>query len=145
MSDQIENTSIVRQMYAAFAKRDINEILNMLSLDVVWEEPANSFNPAAGIRHGKAGFLECICFHKIHSHKTSAKCFFIKKRILRAITPLASCSSSSVKQSGLFYFVYSLIILKDLWSLSHKSRTRFLPITQTVLMPNVPPAHCPTM
>ena len=39
MSDQIENTSIVRQMYAAFAKRDINEILNMLSPEVVWEEP----------------------------------------------------------------------------------------------------------
>ena len=47
-------------MYAAFAKRDINEILNMLSPEVVWEEPTNPFNPAAGTRHGKAGFLEWL-------------------------------------------------------------------------------------
>ena len=28
--------------------------------EVVWEEPANPFNPAAGTRHGKAGFLEWL-------------------------------------------------------------------------------------
>jgi ketosteroid isomerase-like protein len=60
MSNRIQNINIVQQMYAAFAKRDINEILNMLSPDVVWEEPANPFNPAAGKRHGKAGFLEWL-------------------------------------------------------------------------------------
>ena len=60
MSNQIDNINIVRKIYAAFAKRDINEILNMLSPDVVWEEPANPFNPAAGKRHGKAGFLEWL-------------------------------------------------------------------------------------
>ena len=47
-------------MYTAFAKRDINEILNMLSPDVVWKEPANPFNPAAGTRHGTAGFFEWL-------------------------------------------------------------------------------------
>ena len=60
MNNQTKNIAIVQKLYAAFAKRDINEILSMLSSDVVWEEPANPFNPAAGKRCGKEGFLEWL-------------------------------------------------------------------------------------
>jgi len=54
------NVNIVQQVYAAFAKRDINAILSMLSPDVEWGEPPNPFNPAAGTRHGHEGFLEWL-------------------------------------------------------------------------------------
>jgi len=54
------NVNTVQQLYAAFAKRDINAILCMLSPDVEWGEPANPFNPAAGTRHGHEGFLEWL-------------------------------------------------------------------------------------
>ena len=60
MSSQNQNVNIVQRLYAAFAKQKINEILSMLSPDVVWEEQANPFNPAAGRRNGKAGFLEWL-------------------------------------------------------------------------------------
>ena len=32
----------------------------MLSPDIVWKEPANPFNPAAGTRKGREGFLEWL-------------------------------------------------------------------------------------
>jgi len=54
----IANIEIVRQLYEAFAHRDMPRILGMLAPDVEWGEPANPHNPAAGTRHGHAGFLE---------------------------------------------------------------------------------------
>jgi hypothetical protein len=54
------NTLIVQNVYAAFAKRDISSILEMLSPDIEWGEPANPFNPAAGTRYGHSGFLEWL-------------------------------------------------------------------------------------
>ena len=44
-----ENVRIVQELYAAFARLDP---------EVVWCEPANPYNPAAGTRRGHAGFLE---------------------------------------------------------------------------------------
>jgi ketosteroid isomerase-like protein len=41
-------------------RRDVNAILALLSPDVEWSEPENPFNPAAGTRHGQAGFLEWL-------------------------------------------------------------------------------------
>jgi ketosteroid isomerase-like protein len=55
-----ENAKLVQDVYTAFAKRDIQSILALLSPDVEWGEPANPFNPAAGMRHGHAGFLEWL-------------------------------------------------------------------------------------
>lgn len=52
------NVTIVREVYEAFSRRDIPAILGVLSPDVEWGEPANPYNPAAGTRHGHAGFLE---------------------------------------------------------------------------------------
>ena len=60
MSTQTQNLSLVKQMYEAFAKRNVNLIVSMLSADVVWEEPPNPFNPAAGRRIGVEGFLEWL-------------------------------------------------------------------------------------
>ncbi|MCE5250119.1 nuclear transport factor 2 family protein [bacterium] len=51
---------MVQHLYSAFTKRDINTIVGLLSPDVEWGEPANPFNPAAGIRHGHQGFLEWL-------------------------------------------------------------------------------------
>ena len=53
-----ENAAIVRAMYAEFARHDTATILARLADDVVWTEPDNPWNPAAGTRHGHAGFLE---------------------------------------------------------------------------------------
>ena len=47
-------------MYEAFAKHDFNSIVSMLNADVIWEEPTNPFNPAAGKRVGKEGFLKWL-------------------------------------------------------------------------------------
>ncbi len=49
---------VVRELYAAFARRDIEAILGRLAPDVVWSEPENPFNPAAGTHRGHQGFLE---------------------------------------------------------------------------------------
>ncbi len=54
------NIGTVRKLYAAFPVRDISSVLAMLSRDVVWGEPANPFNPAAGTRHGHEGFQEWV-------------------------------------------------------------------------------------
>jgi ketosteroid isomerase-like protein len=53
-----KNVELVQKVYAAFVKRDIGSILALLSTDVVWKEPDNPFNPAAGTRYGHSGFLE---------------------------------------------------------------------------------------
>ena len=58
MSVQEENIILVQKLYKAFANRDINTILSMLSQEVVWGEPANPFNPSSGTRYGHQGFLE---------------------------------------------------------------------------------------
>jgi uncharacterized protein len=60
MSYSQENIAIVRQMYDAFSKKDINKILGLLSDDVEWAEPENPFNPAGGTRKGHSGFLEWL-------------------------------------------------------------------------------------
>ena len=60
MGIQQENIKIVRQLYEAFAQRNINAILGMLSPDVEWGEPANPYNPAGGTRCGHQGFLEWL-------------------------------------------------------------------------------------
>ena len=60
MNSQEENIRIVQQLYAAFAERDINTIVGLLSSEVEWGEPENPFNPAGGTRHGHQGFLEWL-------------------------------------------------------------------------------------
>ena len=60
MNIQEENIKLVQQLYSAFANRDINTIVGLLSSDVEWGEPENPFNPAGGTRHGHQGFLEWL-------------------------------------------------------------------------------------
>jgi ketosteroid isomerase-like protein len=55
-----KNIKIVQELYAAFARHDIEAILRVLSPKVEWGEPANPFNPAAGTRYGHEGFLQWI-------------------------------------------------------------------------------------
>ncbi len=54
----MSNLAVVQEVYAAFAQRDMKAILAHLSPEILWSEPENPFNPAAGTRHGHAGFLE---------------------------------------------------------------------------------------
>ncbi len=51
---------LVKELYAAFARRDIEAMLALLSPDVVWSEPENPFNPAAGTHRGHRGFLAWV-------------------------------------------------------------------------------------
>jgi uncharacterized protein len=52
------NIETVRRLYALFAERDIHAILDVLSPDVVWGEPANPYNPCGGAYRGHEGFLK---------------------------------------------------------------------------------------
>lgn len=54
------NISVVKSLYEAFSKREINKILDLLDENVEWGEPANPYNPSSGTRHGHKGFLEWI-------------------------------------------------------------------------------------
>lgn len=56
----VSNIEIVQQLYGAFAMRDVDAILNMLTADVEWTEPPNPYNPTAGSRRGHGGFLEWV-------------------------------------------------------------------------------------
>lgn len=53
-------TIAAKQLYAAFFRRDVASMLAALTEDVVWAEPTNPFNPADGVRHGHAAFLEWL-------------------------------------------------------------------------------------
>lgn len=54
------NIELVKRLYSAFSRKDVNEILGLLSEDVEWGEPENPFNPAGGTRTGHSGFLEWL-------------------------------------------------------------------------------------
>lgn len=58
------NIDIIRQLYDAFAKKNIPAILALLSEEVEWGEPQNPYNPAGGTRKGHAGFLEWLSIGK---------------------------------------------------------------------------------
>jgi len=57
-AEAVAHIDAVRNMYTAFARGDLNAILDVLDPDIVWSEPDNPWNPAAGTRHGHAGFQE---------------------------------------------------------------------------------------
>ncbi len=51
---------VVRDLYVAFQRGEVEVLLDLMSPDIEWCEPDNPFNPAAGTRHGRAGFLEWL-------------------------------------------------------------------------------------
>ncbi len=53
MSYKTENIKFVQHLYSLFSKQDIDSILNLLSPEVEWGEPANPYNPAGGICYGQ--------------------------------------------------------------------------------------------
>ncbi|MFN8256510.1 MAG: nuclear transport factor 2 family protein [Bacteroidales bacterium] len=55
-----KNIELLKQLYFSFSKKDIAAILELLSDDVEWSEPANPFNPCGGTRKGHDGFLEWL-------------------------------------------------------------------------------------
>ena len=51
-----ENINIVKELYAAFGRGDIEGILNMLSEDVEWNSPGpEGILPTAGVHRGRDG------------------------------------------------------------------------------------------
>jgi ketosteroid isomerase-like protein len=60
MSDPRRNIEFVKILYDAFARRDMQSILSVLSPTVEWGEPPNPYNPAGGTRRGHEGFLEWL-------------------------------------------------------------------------------------
>ena len=51
---------VVKDLYGAFARRDIQGMVAFLAPDVVWCEPDNPYNPAAGVHRGHEGFLQWV-------------------------------------------------------------------------------------
>ena len=60
LANNINNLTIVQNVYVAFRQRDFSSILDVLSDKVEWKEPSNPFNPAGGSRYGHSGFLEWL-------------------------------------------------------------------------------------
>ncbi|MEZ4960654.1 MAG: nuclear transport factor 2 family protein [Saprospiraceae bacterium] len=60
MNSTETNLAIVKQLYDAFSRKDINSLLELLHEDVEWGEPENPYNPCGGTRKGHAGFLEWL-------------------------------------------------------------------------------------
>jgi ketosteroid isomerase-like protein len=60
MKEKENNIKIAQRLYQEFENRNINGILQLLSLEVEWGEPENPYNPAGGTRIGHDGFLEWI-------------------------------------------------------------------------------------
>jgi hypothetical protein len=54
------NLAVVKRLYDAFGRRDIEAVLGELTEDVQSSEPENPFNPAAGKRQGHEGFREWV-------------------------------------------------------------------------------------
>ena len=71
---EAENLKVVQDGYAAFARGDVQTIVNALADDVVWHSVygAGSHVPGAGERHGKAAVAE---FFKILSETFTFKQF----------------------------------------------------------------------
>ncbi len=55
-----KNRAAAMQLYAAFARRDLDALEKQLARDVIWTEPANPFNPSAGTHYGHSGFREWV-------------------------------------------------------------------------------------
>ena len=74
---EAENLKVVQDGYAAFARGDVQTILNALADDVVWHSVygAGSHVPEAGERHGKAAVAE---FFKILSETFKFKQFDVR-------------------------------------------------------------------
>jgi len=53
-----DNAAAVRKLYAAFARHDIQRILDALAEDVEWIVPGSKEIPYAGIRRGKTQVAE---------------------------------------------------------------------------------------
>jgi ketosteroid isomerase-like protein len=51
---------LVRAAYRAFAARDIDSLLRVVSPAVEWGEPVNPLIPSSGTRHGLSGVLEWL-------------------------------------------------------------------------------------
>jgi len=59
---EAQNTKVVQDAYAAFAKGDIQTVLTFIAEDVVWTGVygGRSHIPMAGERHGKAAVVEFL-------------------------------------------------------------------------------------
>lgn len=104
---------ISRQLYDAFAKKDIPAILALLSEDVEWGEPANPYNPAGGTRKGHAGFLEWLMI----GNEAEEILILEPKRFLMdtdavAVTGYMKCLAKATGKTYESDFVH-LIVLKD--------------------------------
>jgi hypothetical protein len=48
-----QNTDLVRQIYAAFGKGDLDGLLALLDADIEWKTPGGPDLPLAGVRRGR--------------------------------------------------------------------------------------------
>jgi uncharacterized protein len=119
MNTQPENPSarnieLVQNLYAAFAKGNIAAILAVLSPDVVWKEPDNPYNPAAGTRHGHSGFLEWATIGKQSEDILILEPRqFLAQGETVAVTGYLKCRAKSTNKEYESDFVH-LVTIKDL-------------------------------
>ena len=78
MPQAASTLSVVEAAYQAFAVRDIEALLALLSPEVEWGEPDNPHIPSAGTRHGIDGVMEWLQV----GNKTEAIVEFVPMRFL---------------------------------------------------------------
>ncbi len=109
----MSNLAVVQEVYAAFARRDLQTILTHLSPDVVWSEPQNPFNPTAGTRHGHAGFLEWAKIgHEVEDIEALEPQLFLTSEHAVAVQGHMKCRARATGRSYESDFVH-LVTLRD--------------------------------
>jgi len=113
MSSGEQNIALVKGLYAAFARRDINLILDMISPDIVWEEPSNPFNPSAGRHEGKTGFLDWLTIgRECEEILTLETRKFLADTGIVVVVGYTECLAKTTGKSYKTDFVH-LIVLED--------------------------------
>lgn len=108
-----KNTRLIREMYTAFGKRDINSILAVLSPEVIWGEPDNPYNPSAGTRYGHAGFMVWWQIGKESEEILNIECRqFVAQHDTVAVAGYTKCLVKATGKSYATDFVH-LITIRD--------------------------------
>jgi ketosteroid isomerase-like protein len=112
-NSSIKNIELVQKLYSAFGKGDIASILAVLSPDVIWKEPENPYNPAAGTRHGHSGFLEWATIGRQSEDILILEPRqFLAQGETVAVTGYMKCRAKSTKKEYESDFVH-LVTVKD--------------------------------
>jgi uncharacterized protein len=108
-----ENIIVLQAMYDSFRRGDVDAMLGFIGADVEWREPNNPINPAAGARHGHAGFLEWLRIGRQSEEILVLELRqFLTSENMVAVVGFARCRAKATGKSYETDFIH-LITLKE--------------------------------